>query len=420
MAVSAFAEFPRTVVILGATGSIGRQALEVIRADRSAFRVVGLVSAGGNPQLLQAQVEEFGPEQVGISAAGLDAASDVVRAARPDVVLNAIPGFAGLGPALAALEAPCLLAMAAKEAIVAAGHLLRDAARASGATLVPVDSEPCALAQCLQGMRHSSGDGGRGGGCGGGCDAVGPPVGLTRVYLTASGGPFWSRAGEPLEHVSPEEAVRHPRWAMGPKISVDSATLFNKGLEAIEISRLFGLPLEMIHIVVHPQSVVHAMAEFGDGSIVAQLGPTDMRVPISQALYYPRRAPRAPSRLSLAGLSLGFAEPEIEQWPCLHAALTAGDIGGTMPAAVSAADEVLVREFLAGRVSFGAIGRGLWALLGAHQAAAVAGGAEPPLEDIVKADRWARDWTAGWVASRAAGSEPAAGTSETGRPGEVS
>lgn len=405
--------FPRSVVVLGATGSIGRQALEVVRSDPDAFRVVGLVAGGGDMVTLDMLVKEFRPEHVGLARGGTvasgrdwpaqvhvgpDAAQDVVRAARADVVLHAIPGFAGLAPALAALATPCLLAMAGKEAIVAAGHLLTAAARATGATIVSVDSEPAAIAQCLIGA------------------GTVPEANIRRVYLTASGGPFWNRRDQSLEDVSPGEALRHPRWAMGPKITVDSATLFNKGLEAIEISRLFCFPLEMIHIVVHPQSLVHALVEFGDGSLLAQLGPTDMRVPISQALYYPRRAPAAPARLGLDGLGLTFADPEPARWPCLRAALHAGAAGGTMPAVVSAADEVLVGEYLAGRISFGAIGRGLWDAVGAYEDRALEGGQEPSLERIVEADGWARGFAARW----AAGDKPAAGTFSPVRPEGVS
>ncbi|MDP2872743.1 MAG: 1-deoxy-D-xylulose-5-phosphate reductoisomerase [Bacillota bacterium] len=406
---------PRSLVVLGSTGSIGRQALEVVRADPQAFNVIGLAAGGGNPALLREQVGEFRPAHVGLADADADlagadwpgrlhlgphAAESVVRAARADVVLDAIAGFVGLDPALAALEAPCLLAMAGKEAIVAAGHLLLEAAQSGGGVIVPVDSEPCAMAQCLAN--------------------AGPRGSLRRVYLTASGGPFWSRPRETLDGVSPAEAVRHPRWAMGPKISVDSATLFNKGLEAIEISRLFRLPLEMIQIVVHPQSVVHALIELGDGSLLAQLGPTDMRVPISQALYHPGRAPEAASRLRLPGLSISFEEPDPERWPCLAAALAAGALGGTMPAVVSAADEVLVREFLAERVSFGDIGRGIWAALGAYEARALEGGPEPSLGRVVEADGWARTFAARWAAGdRPPTVKPAGGGRSSGRPGEV-
>lgn len=406
------------MVVLGATGSIGLQALDVVRSDPAAFRVVGLAARGNKPDLLRRLVEEFRPEHVGLPAAapspggerwpahihsGPHAAETVVRAARPDVVLHAIPGFAGLAPALAALEAPCLLAMSGKEAIVAAGHLLAAAAREGGGTIVPVDSEPAAVAQCL-------------------CAAGGPgpaEADLRRVYLTASGGPFWARrdlSPEYLEHVPPEEAVRHPRWSMGPKISVDSATLFNKGLEAIEISRLFGLPMDMIHIIVHPQSAVHALIELCDGSLLAHLGPADMRVPIGQALYHPRRAPSAPARLDLEGLHLDFAGPEPSRWPCLAAALAAGAAGGTMPAAVSAADEVLVHEFLARRISFGAIGRGLWAVIRAHTGSALDGGRNPVLQHIVEADGWARDFAARWAAGDE-GDEPAGRAARAHPPG---
>jgi len=403
--------FPRRVAVLGATGSIGLQALDVIRSWPDHFQVVGLAAGRLSPALRELTTE-FGPERVAVArpeddgrarpegqaptsggpaavpgvghpgplwSCGDDAVALLLRETQPDVVINAIPGLAGLLPALAALERPVILGMASKEPIVAAGSLLHRAAKASGARLVPVDSEPAGVAQCLAGRPLSS---------------------VERIVLTASGGPFWGRDPAGLADVGPAEALRHPRWSMGPKISVDSATLFNKGLEAIEIAQLFGVPLDKVDIMVHRQSVVHAMVEFCDGSIQAQLGPADMRVPIAQALFWPRHAPLPPSRLGLDGARLEFDRPDLAAWPCLGAALAAGRHGGLAPAVISAADEVLVAEFLRGKISFGSIGRGLWAVLdemrrgypGASSAAT-----ELELAAVLEADRWARDCARRWT-----------------------
>ncbi len=415
--MSAEGRRPRQVVILGSTGSIGRQALDIVRRYPGRFRVTGLVARRRAAELAL-QAAEFRPQHGGVvgppaAAAGPDGAdgpgirpgttvyrgpdapTQVVEAAAPDLVVDAIAGLAGLLPALATLARPgALLAMASKEPMVAAGHLLRQASAPAGSRLVPVDSETTAVAQCLAAVR---------------------PDEVARVYITASGGPFWGRDPAELEDVQPCEAIRHPRWAMGPKISVDSATLFNKGLEVLEIAGLFGLPQRKIGILVHPQSVAHAMVELCDGSIDARFGPTDMRVPISQAMFWPERAPDAPARLALDCLRVEFSTPDLSPWPCLRAALCAGADGGTAPAAVSAADEQLVGMFLAGEVTFGDIGRGLWATLRAHRESV--GGAEPAaggagtgslpgqpaaLAEILEADRWGRSFAREWAQRSAA------------------
>lgn len=391
-------------MVLGSTGSIGSQALSVIREHREHFSVVGLAAGGWTPEF-RTQADEFRPALLAVARppdgsfappglegrwfAGPEAATELVREAtrpgsgpggpdgsEPDVVLVAIPGLAGLRPALAALELPVILGLASKEPVVAAGHLLLEAAGRSGAAIVPVDSEPAALAQCLAGR---------------------PAAEVERAYLTASGGPFWGQSQDQLARVPASLAVRHPRWRMGPKISVDSATLFNKGLEVIEVSRLFGWPVERIEILVHRQSAIHAMIEHRDGSIQAQLAPADMRIPISSALFWPHRAPRAWSRLDLAGMSLDFERPDLAAWPCLAAALSAGAAGGLQPAVISAADEVLVGAYLAGQVEFGQLGEGLWAILGQYRD--VAG--PPPslgLDQVLAADQWARCNASRWVA----------------------
>jgi 1-deoxy-D-xylulose-5-phosphate reductoisomerase len=325
---------------------------------------------------------------------GQDAGWQVVAAAEADLVVDAVSGIAGLWPALAALRPGATLAMASKEPMVAAGDILRDHAAAVGAQIYPVDSETTAVAQCLAHV---------------------PAPDVVRVYVTASGGPLWGRDPSTFGAVQPEEAVRHPRWAMGPKISVDSATMFNKGLEVIEISRFFELPLNRLAILVHPQSVTHAAVEFRDGSIMAQLGPTDMRVSIAQAMFWPDRPPDSPVRLAMDGQRLEFARPDLGPWPCLRAALSAAAEGGTAPVAVSAADEVLVSSFLGGGIGFNDLGCGLWATLAAHRTLTqtpphdgVPGGVVPPfvaatpaiaerIAAISRIDAWARQFAAAWV-----------------------
>ncbi len=391
---------PRRLVVLGSTGTIGQQTLAVVQAHPDRFRVTGLAAASQAAELDE-QVAIFRPRWCAVEhaaavtanlrataqrhgttiMAGSGSAVELVRVADADVIVNGISGIAGIMPALAALERPVVLGMASKEPLVAAGMALRQAAAATGATIVSIDSEPAGVQQCL-GSRDQSD--------------------LVTVYLTASGGPFWGRDPLTLAEVTPSEAVRHPRWRMGRKISVDSATMFNKGLEAIEISKLFGINLSQIKIVVHPQSIVHALVEWSDGSLLAQLAPTDMRLPISQALFWPEAAPSPSLRLGLSGLSLDFVEPDLRDWPCLRAALHAGNLGGTAPAVISAADEVLVHAFLAGAIAFDDIGLGLQSTLEAYAASrgedACADHAEPAQVGVIMdADRWSRDITESWI-----------------------
>lgn len=393
----------RRVVVLGSTGSIGRQALDIVRGHPERFTVVGLAAGHAGRELL-AQLAEFAPEVSGVAHAsgvlsggpgtphtftGPDAAVSVVTAARADLVINAITGLAGLMPTLAALQPGVTVAMASKESMVAAGSLLRLRALASGANLYPIDSETTAVAQCLAHAQISD---------------------VAQICVTASGGPFWERDPQTFSDVQPHEALKHPRWSMGRKISVDSATLFNKGLEVIEIAQLFDVSPDRISILVHRESLTHALVEFRDGSIVAQLGPRDMRISIAQAMYWPERPPDAPSRLSMDGVQLSFVAPDFARWPCLRAALRAGAEGGTAPAAVSAADEVLVRSFLDGAVGFNDIGRGLWATLSAHreraQDSVFSADAGPtdaidPIAAVLRTDNWARGFAARWVETEA-------------------
>lgn len=332
------------VVILGSTGSIGRQALEVARW-RSA-EVVGLV-AGSRIELLAEQCAEFRPRVVGVNAELADRARRLVPAgtrvlANPDaalaavgeecdVVVAAITGLAGLPGVRAALEAGRRVALANKEAMVAAGELVWSAARAGGGEIVPVDSEHSAIAQCLAGEDLGA---------------------VEEILLTASGGPFRTRTD--LSKVTPEEALLHPTWKMGPKVTIDSATLMNKGLEVLEAHALFGLEVDRIKVVIHPQSLVHSFVRFRDGNLKAQAGVPDMRIPINYALGAPARVAVPAPRLEIGG-AWTFEPPDEARFPCLPLAYSAGRRGGLAPAALNAADEVAVGGFLAGRLSFGGI-----------------------------------------------------------------
>jgi 1-deoxy-D-xylulose-5-phosphate reductoisomerase len=312
------------IAILGATGSIGRQALEVVAANPE-LSVCALAS-GAQP--VDGLAADFGVEHTQVGGDVVE----LLERAEPDLVLNAIVGFAGVGATLWALERGVSLALANKESLVAAGDLALDAWKRGGGLLLPVDSEHSALFQCLDG--HGPGS-------------------VASVVLTASGGPFRSRTREELEHVSVEEALAHPTWSMGPKITIDSATLANKGLELIEAHFLFGLDYDQIEVVVHPTSVVHALVRLRDGAALAHLGYPDMRVPISYALTYPeRRATPVPPLDFSAGLTLEFEPPDLERFPLLRLAREAGERGGRYPCAFNAANEVAVAAFLGGDVGF--------------------------------------------------------------------
>jgi 1-deoxy-D-xylulose-5-phosphate reductoisomerase len=342
----------RRIALLGATGSIGRQALEIVGA-RPELELVAAAS-GSQP------IDGLAP----LTQVGGDL-TELLERAEPDVVLNAVVGFAGLPATLWALEHGVDLALANKESLVAAGDLALEAKRRGGGLLLPVDSEHSALFQCLESR---------------------DPASVHSIVLTASGGPFHGRSREELAGVTPEEALAHPTWDMGPKITVDSATLANKGLELIEAHFLFGLPYDQIEVVVHPTSTVHALVRFRDGAALAHLGYPDMRVPISFALTYPERAPTPVTPLDLAGgLTLAFAEPDIETFRLLPLAREAGERGGTYPCAYNAANEVAVAAFLAGRLPFLAIADLVEAALDAAD-----GAPARDLDDLVEADAAAR------------------------------
>ena len=378
-----------SLAILGSTGSIGRQTLEVVRHLRRRFRIVGL-AAGHNVTLLEEQAREFSPsllwadregDYLREKAGGLRARWTPMEemASHPDVdiVVVATAGKAGLLPTLAAVRAGKVVALANKEVLVMAGHLLVAAARQHGAELRPIDSEHSAIWQCLWGEDRAS---------------------IARIILTGSGGPFRDLSLDDLARVTPEEALRHPTWQMGHKVTVDSATLLNKGLEAIEAHWLFGVAFDKIEVVLHRESIVHSLVEFRDGSIKAQLGMPDMRVPIQCALTYPQRLPATRTqRLDLARLgTLAFCQPEPRRFPCLGLALEAGRRGGTFPTAMAAADEVAVENFLAGRIGFMDIPRVIEAALTDHQ-----GTVEPSLDEVLAADAWARRWAEDWLRAKA-------------------
>jgi 1-deoxy-D-xylulose-5-phosphate reductoisomerase len=342
----------RKIALLGATGSIGRQALELIR-DNPELELVAAAS-GSRP------IDGLAP----LTQVGGDL-TELLERAEPDVVLNAVVGFAGLPATLWALERGVDLALANKESLVAGGELCRAARERGGGRLVPVDSEHSAALQCLEGRELQTVD---------------------SLVLTASGGPFRSRTRGQLAGVTPAEALDHPTWSMGPKITVDSATLANKGLELIEAHFLFGLEYERIEVVVHPQSVVHALVRFRDGASLAHLGYPDMRVPISYALTYPERAATAIPGLDLAaGLVLEFEPPDLEVFPLLRLARESGERGGTYPCALNAANEVAVAAFLDGRLGFLEI-----AAVVEEALATVEGGAARDLEELTEADAAAR------------------------------
>ena len=313
----------RRVALLGATGSIGRQAIEVVAAHPQ----LELCALQSRTAPLDGLAAEHGVEHVQV---GGDAV-ELLERCEPDVVLNAIVGFAGVRATLWALERGVTLALANKESLVAAGELAIGARQRGEGPLLPVDSEHSALLQCLEGRE---------------------PATVSGLVLTASGGPFRGRSRAELADVTPAEALAHPTWSMGPKITVDSATLANKGLELIEAHWLFDVAYDRIEVVVHPTSVVHALVRFRDGALLAHVGLPDMRVPISYALTYPERASTPVPQLDLAGLGLSFEAPDTDVFPMLSLARAAGERGGTTPCAYNAANEVAVEAFLDGRIGF--------------------------------------------------------------------
>src|SRR3954447_22469948 len=352
----------RDVVLLGSTGSIGTQALEVVRANPDRFRVVAMTAGGSQPALFAAQVREFGPDFAGTG----EEASTRAAAMACDVVLNGITGAVGLRPTLAALDAGNLLALANKESLIIGGPVVT--ARAEPGQIVPVDSEHSALAQCLRGGRSEE---------------------VRRLVLTASGGPFRGRSREELHDVTPQEALAHPTWSMGPVVTVNSATLVNKGLEVIEAHLLFDIPFDRIEVVVHPTSVVHSMVEFSDGSTLAQASPPTMLIPIALGLAWPDRLPdTAPPVDWSSPQTWEFFPLDTEAFPSVGLARHVGQLAGTAPAVYNAANEVCVEAFLAGEMRFTDIVPTVERVLEAHPV--LSEESALTVEDVLAADAWAR------------------------------
>ena len=361
----------RRIVVLGSTGSIGRQTLDIVRAFPGEFDVVGL-AAGNNTDLLQEQIAEFRPRYIWCNTpptalpegTSLLPMEEMAVLPEVDQVMVALMGAVGLSPTVEALKSGKQVALSNKEPIVMAGQALKEAEAAHDGVILPVDSEPSAIWQCLQGEDNH----------------------IRRLMITASGGPFRRTPLADMESVTPEQALQHPTWRMGEKITIDSATLMNKAFEVIESHWLFSVPWDDIAVVVHPQSTIHSMVEFDDGSVKAQLGPPSMRLPIQYALFYPRRLENADiPRLDIgAPWSLDFEPMEPERFPCFGLAVSAGKTGGTAPAVLSAADEVAVAAFLQGKIGFTGIFRLVEQVLKEHDTQQ-----DPDLEAIRAADRWA-------------------------------
>lgn len=375
----------KNLVVLGSTGSIGTQTLDVVREHPDLFHVSVLV-ANRSDELLEKQIEEFQPQLAVLSdeeaynrlrqrysgktelAGGRQAVIEAAAYPEAQVVVTSLMGFAGLEPTLAALEAGKDIALANKETLVVAGELVMAKAKELGRAILPVDSEHCALFQCLQGQDRKA---------------------VEKLILTASGGPFRGRKAEELTNVSKKDVLAHPTWNMGQKITVDSASLVNKGLEVIEARWLYDVSYDQIQVVVHPQSIVHSMVQYQDGTVMAQLGCTDMRLPIQYALTYPDRVASNFPRVDFYELGkLTFEKPDMETFRGLKLAFEAGRTGGTMPCIMNGANEVAVEAFLKGQAGFLDIYRLIEKAMEAGQVEY-----KPDLEQLLAADKWARDYT---------------------------
>ncbi len=384
----------RSVTILGSTGSVGTQALDVVRRNPERFKVIGLSAAGTNQELLAGQIREFLPPVVGIAdeqaaeevrthlgslrgvdfVVGPDAAERLASEAEADIVLNALVGSSGLGPTLAALQSGKTLALANKESLVVGGELVMDLIKGEPERLLPVDSEHAALAMALRGERRED---------------------LKRVVLTGSGGPFRGWTATELAKASMKEALQHPVWSMGPKITIDSATLMNKGLEVIEAHYLFGLEYSQIHVLIHPEGLVHAIAEFRDGSMRAEMATADMRLPIQLALAWPERLPTGIASLPLTESPLTFEPVDHEAFPAVDLAYRVGGLGLTFPAVMNASNEVAVMAFLEGKIPLPRIVEIVQTIVDEHEPPSVVS-----VVHIERADIWARRRTAEIIEAR--------------------
>ncbi|MGE5893165.1 MAG: 1-deoxy-D-xylulose-5-phosphate reductoisomerase [bacterium] len=372
----------KRVTILGSTGSIGRSALGVIRKFPDQFEVAAL-AAGRNAELLAEQIREFRPKMVGMFdeeacrvlrsrfpalkiLPGAEGVREIAAFRETDFILSAIVGSAGLLPTIEAVKTGTTVGIANKESLVMAGDHVNALAAEHGTNIIPVDSEHSAIFQCVQGHDRT---------------------GICNLILTASGGPFVSRSREEMERISVSDALNHPNWSMGRKVTIDSATLMNKGLEVMEAHHLFGLDASRIKVLIHPQSIIHSMVEFADGSIIAQLSVPDMSGPIAYALSYPKRLPGILPHCPLSEIStLTFGEPDREKFPCLELAYRALREAGTMPAVLNAANEVAVEAFLGESITFGMIPAIIEKTMALHGTIHA-----PSLGDIIESDRWARE-----------------------------
>jgi 1-deoxy-D-xylulose-5-phosphate reductoisomerase len=375
----------KRITILGSTGSIGRNALDIVSRHKDLFRIVAL-TAGKNITLLEEQIKTFSPEVVAVAdekaakelqrklgrenpslrmLSGNDGVAEAAGSNNSDFVLSAIVGAAGLMPTMSAIRSGKTIGLANKETLVMAGRIVTEEARKHKVRILPVDSEHSAIFQCLEGRKKSD---------------------LRRIILTASGGPFAFRSIEELNDIEPEDALKHPSWRMGKKISIDSATLMNKGFEMIEAHYLFGLPPERIDILIHPQSIVHSIVEFSDRSCIAQLSMPDMKGPIAYALSYPERLKDVVKGLNLDEVeSLVFKKPDNLCFPCLSYAYKAMELKGTMPSVLNAANEVAVEAFLKSKITFTEISHVIRESMESHDVVP-----DSALEDVIEADRWAR------------------------------
>lgn len=375
----------KKIAILGSTGSIGRQTLEVVERFPEHFEIVGL-AAGINIDELAGQVAKHRPSIVSIGreedlkvframvpgdttvACGIAGMSEVAVTSGADLVVTSITGTIGLIPTIEAIKAGKDIALANKETLVAGGELVMTLVRQYGVRMLPVDSEHSAIFQCLHGNNHED---------------------VRKLILTASGGPFLNKPGHELAAVRVEDALKHPNWSMGRKITIDSATLMNKGLEVIEARWLFDVTFDRIEVVVHPQSIIHSMVEYVDGSVIAQMGAPDMRIPIQYALTFPERWSNDLPKLNLLTVGeLSFQKPRSDEFPCLNLAFEAGRCGGTKPAVMNAANEEAVAMFLSGRIGFMDIPELVEKTMAKHTCIP-----NPSIEDILQSDRWAREET---------------------------
>ena len=371
----------KKIAILGSTGSIGTQTLDVVRAHSDELQVVAL-AAGSNKERLKEQIREFHPELVSLSderkaqelkeelageavevVCGMDGLIEVAGIDSADVVVTAVVGMMGILPTMEAIRKGKDIALANKETLVTAGHLIIPMAREYGVSILPVDSEHSAIFQCLQGE---------------------PKKALDKILLTASGGPFRGKSAEFLETVTLEDALNHPNWSMGPKITIDSSTMMNKGLEVMEAKWLFGVDYSQIEVVIQPQSIIHSMVQYIDGAVIAQLGTPDMRVPIEYALFYPERRSLPGDRLDFSKLSqITFEKPDYKVFRGLSLAIEAGKTGGTMPTVFNAANERAVAKFLKGEIKYTDIVRSIEKCMDAHKVSA-----HPDLEEILATEQW--------------------------------